>query len=102
VEQADILICGAGVVGLTIAKVLLERGVENVVILEKEHGLGQHASGRNSGVLHAGIYYPADSLKAKLCLQGNRLMKAYCKEKGLPLRESGKVVVANMRGKSLF
>jgi len=98
VEQADILICGAGVVGLTIAKVLLERGVENVVILEKEHGLGQHASGRNSGVLHAGIYYPADSLKAKLCLQGNRLMKAYCKEKGLPLRESGKVVVAKHEG----
>lgn len=93
-EQADILICGAGIVGLTIAKALLERGAENVLILEKERSLGQHASGRNSGVLHAGIYYPANSLKAKLCLQGNRLMKAYCKEKGLPLCESGKVVVA--------
>ena len=93
-EEADILICGAGIVGLTMARALLAKGAGRIVILEKECEVGRHASGRNSGVLHAGVYYPADSLKAKLCLRGNRLMKEYCKEKRLPLRETGKVVVA--------
>jgi L-2-hydroxyglutarate oxidase LhgO len=65
-----------------------------VVVIEKEDALGRHASGRNSGVLHAGVYYAPDSLKARTCLAGNRLMKAYCREKGLPLVEAGKVVVA--------
>jgi L-2-hydroxyglutarate oxidase len=65
-----------------------------VLVLEKEEGLGRHASGRNSGVLHAGIYYAPDSRKAKTCLAGNMAMRAYCKEKGLPLLECGKVVVA--------
>jgi L-2-hydroxyglutarate oxidase len=97
-EQADILICGGGIIGLTLARELVSRGAENIVILEKENGLGWHASGRNSGVLHAGIYYPAGSLKAKLCLRGNRLMKEYCRVKGLPLRETGKVVVAQHEG----
>lgn len=93
-EEADILICGAGIVGLTMARALLAKGADRIVILEKEREVGRHASGRNTGVLHAGVYYPADSLKAKLCLRGNRLMKEYCKEKRLPLRETGKVVVA--------
>jgi len=93
-ERADVLIVGAGIVGLTIARELLSRGAENVVLLEKEPELGRHASGRNSGVLHAGIYYAPDSLKARSCLAGNFLMRAYCKEKGLPLLETGKVIVA--------
>lgn len=97
-EQADVLICGAGIVGLTIARALLAKGADRIVVLEKEREVGRHASGRNSGVLHAGVYYPADSLKAKLCLRGNRLMKEYCKEKRLPLRETGKVVVAKQEG----
>ncbi|MBM4124971.1 MAG: L-2-hydroxyglutarate oxidase [Nitrospira sp.] len=97
-EQAEILICGGGIIGLTLARELIARGAENILILEKEEEIGQHASGRNSGVLHAGIYYPAGSLKAKLCLRGNRLMKAYCRSKGLPLRETGKVVVARHEG----
>jgi L-2-hydroxyglutarate oxidase LhgO len=91
--KADILICGCGIVGLTIAQKLLLSGYENIVIIEKENAIGQHASGRNSGVLHAGIYYSPDSLRAQLCLQGNMLMKQYCKENGLPLLENHKVIV---------
>jgi L-2-hydroxyglutarate oxidase LhgO len=93
-DSADILIVGAGIVGLTIARELVARGADGVVLLEKEDRLGRHASGRNSGVLHAGIYYAPDSLKARSCLAGNLLMRAYCKEKGLPLLETGKVIVA--------
>ncbi len=93
-DSADILIVGAGIVGITIARELVARGAEGVVLLEKEDELGRHASGRNSGVLHAGIYYAPDSLKARSCLAGNLLMRAYCKEKGLPLLETGKVIVA--------
>ena len=62
--------------------------------LEKEPELGRHASGRNSGVLHAGIYYAPDSAKARTCLSGNKLMRAFCHEKGLPVLEAGKVIVA--------
>ncbi len=93
-DKADFLICGGGIIGVTIARELLNRGCENIIILEKEGAIGEHASGRNSGVLHAGIYYTPDSMKAKLCLQGNFLMKRYCKEKALPLLEPGKVIVA--------
>ena len=89
-----IVICGAGIVGITLARELLKRGAEHITILEKESRLGAHASGRNSGVLHAGIYYPPGSLKARSCLEGNRRMKAYCREHTLPLHECGKVIVA--------
>lgn len=92
-KKADVLICGAGIVGLTIARELLKQGYENIIIIEKEGSLGRHASGRNSGVLHAGIYYTPDTLKARTCLNGNRLMKQYCRERGLPLTETGKVIV---------
>jgi (S)-2-hydroxyglutarate dehydrogenase len=97
-DQANILIVGAGIIGLTIARELLKAGHRDIMILEKERLIGQHASGRNSGVLHAGIYYSPESLKAKSCLNGNFLMRAYCKEKGLPLLENGKVIVARNRG----
>lgn len=93
-EDADILIVGAGIIGLTIARELVAKGHGNIVIIEKEPELGRHASGRNSGVLHAGVYYAPDSLKARSCLNGNFLMRAYCKERGLPLLENGKVIVA--------
>ena len=93
-ERADILIVGAGIIGLTLARELVRAGHGDIVVIEKEPEPGRHASGRNSGVLHAGIYYAPDSLKAQSCLNGNRLMKEYCREKGLPLRESGKVIVA--------
>ena len=80
---ADILIVGGGIMGLTIARELVQSGYEGVVVIDKEKNLGKHASGRNSGVLHAGIYYTPDSLKARSCLNGNFLMREYCKEKGL-------------------
>ena len=63
-NQCQILIVGAGITGLTIARELIHRGAGDIVILEKESSLGQHASGRNSGVLHAGMYYTPDTLKA--------------------------------------
>ena len=93
-DRADILIIGAGIIGLTLARELVKGGRGEILVIEKEPEPGRHASGRNSGVLHAGIYYSPDSLKAKSCLNGNRLMKQYCREKGLPLRENGKVIVA--------
>lgn len=97
-DRADVLIVGAGIIGLTIARRLVMGGCENVVVVEKEAAPGMHASGRNSGVLHAGIYYSPDSLKARSCHRGNILMRAYCRERGLPLRENGKVIVARNEG----
>jgi len=88
-----IIICGGGIVGLSLARELLKRGADDIIVLEKEKDIGLHASGRNSGVLHAGIYYTPDSLKAKLCLKGNLLMKEFCKEKGIPVLETGKAIV---------
>lgn len=81
-------------IGLTLARELALRGRHGLVVIEREPGLGAHASGRNSGVLHAGVYYAPGSAKARTCLAGNRLMKAFCREHGLPLTESGKVIVA--------
>ena len=92
--STNILVCGAGIIGLTLARELVKRGVEGITVIEEESELGCHASGRNSGVLHAGIYYAPDSLRAKTCLDGSRLMRAYCTEKGLPLHPTGKVIVA--------
>ncbi len=93
-NQCQVLIVGAGIIGLTIAREFVNRGIEDILILEKEPFLGLHASGRNSGVLHAGIYYTPGTLKAKFCIEGNRLMKEFCRERGLTLNETGKVIVA--------
>lgn len=92
--ECEILIVGAGITGITIARELLARGIDNIIIVEKEDKIGCHASGRNSGVLHAGIYYTPDSLKARFCIEGNRLMKQFCIERGLTLKQTGKVIVA--------
>ncbi len=91
---ADFIILGAGIIGLTVARELLLRGHKNILILEKESSLGAHASGRNSGVLHAGIYYANDSMKAKHCNIGMNLMKDFVRRKNLPLLETGKVICA--------
>ncbi len=93
-QETEFLIIGAGIVGLTIARELLAKGADKIIIMEKEPSLGMHASGRNSGVLHAGIYYPPETLKAKLCLKGNLLMQEYCRENNLSLMKTGKVIVA--------
>jgi L-2-hydroxyglutarate oxidase LhgO len=92
--SADVVIVGAGVVGLALADAWLTRHPgDHLVVVDKEFTLGLHASGRNSGVLHAGFYYAPDSLKAKLTRDGNRMLKEFCNERGVTVRETGKVVV---------
>jgi L-2-hydroxyglutarate oxidase len=95
VIKTDFLIIGAGITGLAVAKALRETYPEKeICIVEKESNLGVHASGRNSGVLHAGFYYTPDSLKAKFTRQGNQELKEFCEEKGLKVNKCGKIVVA--------
>ena len=89
----DYVIAGAGITGLSIARELVLRRSGTILVLEKEHMSGLHASGRNSGVLHAGIYYAPGTIKARLCLAGNRLWKEYCRANELPLLETGKTIV---------
>jgi L-2-hydroxyglutarate oxidase LhgO len=89
----DVVVVGAGIVGLATARALAERGAD-VVVVEKEDAVGSHQTGRNSGVVHAGLYYPPGSLKARLCTAGRRRLADYCRERGLPYDECGKVVVA--------
>ena len=90
----DYVIIGSGIVGLSVARELYARKKESsILIIEKENAIGLHASGRNSGVLHSGIYYPEDSLKAKICASGSILMSNYCKEKGLPINRIGKIIL---------
>lgn len=93
-QTCDVLIVGAGVVGVAIARELRRRYQANVLVIDKEPSAGFHASGRNSGVLHAGVYYKAGTLKATLCVEGNRRLRAYCQEKAIPLNGYGKVIVA--------
>ena len=97
--HSDFLVIGGGVIGLNIARTLCRtfRGA-SVHLIEKEADCGLHASGRNSGVLHAGFYYSPDSLKAKFTWRGNRLLTEYCEEKKIPLNKCGKVVVAKNHG----
>ena len=94
-EQTHFLIIGAGIIGLSIAKAL-QRSYPHakLTIIEKEPDVARHASGRNSGVLHAGFYYTADSLKARFTREGNAAMKTFCRTHGLQLHTCGKVVVA--------
>ena len=93
-EKCDVLIVGAGVIGLSVGIALLESNPAlSVVIVEKESQVGIHASGRNSSVLHAGFYYSPDSLKAKFCRDGNYELKKLCYEGGIPVQVCGKVVV---------
>jgi L-2-hydroxyglutarate oxidase len=93
--KADFLVIGGGVVGLSIARELKRRFSDaSVALIEKEPECGLHASGRNSGVIHAGFYYTADSLKAKFTRDGNRMLLQYCEEKKIPVNKCGKLVVA--------
>ena len=86
-------IIGGGVIGLAVAKEITEK-FDEVYILEKEEKFGEHASGRSSEVNHAGIYYPLGSLKAKFCVEGNRLLREFCKKYGITHLDVGKLVVA--------
>ena len=93
-RSADLVVVGAGVVGLALANRWLEVYPGNsVIILEKEDDVAMHASGRNSGVLHAGFYYAPDTLKARLTRDGNKMLREFCAEAGVPVKDPGKVVV---------
>ena len=92
-ERLDAVVIGAGVVGLAVARALALAGRE-VVILESEDAIGTHTSSRNSEVIHAGIYYPKGSLKARACVQGKELLYEYCVAHGVPHKRTGKLIVA--------
>lgn len=92
-EQVECIVAGAGVVGLAVARALARAGRE-VILVEAADRIGSGASSRNSEVIHAGIYYPADSLMARLCVEGRALLYAYCRERGIPHRQCGKLIVA--------
>ena len=87
-------IIGGGIVGIALARALLQRGHGEVTVFEKEHRLAAHQTGHNSGVVHAGLYYAAGSLKAQLCVAGRAALRDFCAQKNLPYREVGKLVVA--------
>jgi len=92
-EKVEITIVGAGVVGLAIGYEL-SKEFKDIFILEKNPSFGQEISSRNSEVIHAGIYYPKDSLKTKTCIEGKRLLYEFCAQKGIPHKKMGKLIVA--------
>ena len=96
-DAVDCVVVGAGVVGLAVARALALQGRE-VMVLESADAIGTGISSRNSEVIHAGIYYPTDSLKAKLCVRGRDMLYAYCTERNVPHRRCGKLLVATSPG----
>lgn len=94
-QTSDILIIGGGIVGLSVARTLLAKNPAlSITILEKEPALGKHASGRNSGVMHCGIFYGSDTLKAKVCARGAAAIGAFAREHGIAHQVGGKLIVA--------
>lgn len=91
--EVDVAIIGAGVVGLAVAAELAEQG-KSVFVFERNNTYGQETSSRNSEVVHAGIYYPEDSLKAKLCVEGNQLLYELCEQNTIPHKRLGKIIIA--------
>ena len=96
--KGDILILGAGVVGLSLAYRLVERGIsKNILIIEKEKKIGLHTSGRNSGVLHSGLYYKPETLKAKVCSKGSKRMREWILDRNLSINDCGKIIVPSSK-----
>jgi len=95
VEKVDVLIIGAGVVGLAVAAELSKQFNEmSLVLLERHSNFGQETSSRNSEVIHSGIYYPTGSLKAKMCVEGNQRLYQFCREWEIPHKRIGKLIIA--------
>src|SRR5262245_25476991 len=92
-DRLDVAVVGAGVIGLAVARALSMAGRE-VTVFESETAPGQHTSSRNSEVIHAGIYYPTGSLKARLCVAGRRKLYDYCREADVGHARLGKIIVA--------
>ena len=92
-EEVEVLIIGAGIVGLAIAE-RFSKKYDCVIVAEKEPSFGRHTSSRNSEVMHSGIYYPQDSLKAKLCVKGNEMLYSFLKEHEIGHRNCGKLIIA--------
>ena len=93
-EKVDIAIIGAGVIGLAIAE-RLSKFNKDIFVIEKENSFGQGISSRNSEVVHAGIYYPTESLKAKTCVEGRRMLYEICQKNNIPFKKLGKLIVAS-------
>ncbi len=94
-EQADLVVVGAGIVGLAVAReLMLRHGGLRVAVLERESDVARHQTSHNSGVVHAGIYYAPGSLKARLCVEGARELYAYCERHAIPHERCGKVILA--------
>jgi L-2-hydroxyglutarate oxidase LhgO len=96
-ESTGAIVIGAGVIGLACARALASRGIETIIV-ENHNGIGQETSSRNSEVIHAGLYYPANSLKASLCVQGKHQLYEYCAARSVPHRRCGKLIVATSTG----
>src|SRR3954471_7913075 len=92
-DRVECIVIGAGVVGLAIARRLAQAGLE-VVVLEAAEGIGTVTSSRNSEVIHAGIYYKAGSLMARMCVRGKHALYDYCRDHGIPHRNCGKLIIA--------
>src|SRR6202163_5094271 len=92
-DRVDCVVIGAGVIGLAVARRLAQLGRE-VIVLEAAEGIGTVTSSRNSEVIHAGIYYPAGSLMARMCVGGKRALYEYCRDHGIPHIYCGKLIVA--------
>ena len=92
--KVDTIVIGAGAVGLAIAEIL-SRSSREVIVLESEDNFGKITSSRNSGVIHAGIYYSENSLKAKFCVEGNKLLYDYCQKNNIPFENTKKLLVAS-------
>jgi len=93
-DKVDVVVIGAGVVGLAIGAAIADKGKE-MYILEKEEVYGQGTSSRNSEVIHAGIYYPSGSLKAELCVKANPMLYEICEKHNVPYKKCGKLIVGN-------
>src|SRR6476620_5553396 len=93
-ETIDVAVIGGGVSGLAVARAMAQREL-SVCVLERHSRPGLDTSTHNSGVIHAGMYYPAGSLKARLCVQGRRLLYQFCAEHSVPHRHCGKIIIAN-------
>src|SRR3954451_25347417 len=98
-DRVECVVVGAGVVGLAIARRLAQAGLE-VVVLEAAEGIGTVTSSRNSEVIHAGIYYPAGSLMARMCVAGKQALYDYCRGHGIPHRNCGKLIVATTQAET--